>query len=83
MTDRINLLAADVYDYVFSLLDNEPEIAGGLAGKIATALEKEFKRMLEDDDEETSQCIHCGGEAYGYEECPDCEWANGPTRDID
>lgn len=77
--DRINLLAADVYDYIFQLLDGEPELTGGKAGKVATALEREFIRLLEGDNLEEDSCEVCGNpmgfnaNADGYFVCAECQ----------
>ena len=43
---RIEQLKKDVYDYVFTLLDNEIELTGMDAGMIATKAEKVVQDQL-------------------------------------
>jgi hypothetical protein len=49
---RIEELQAQVYGFVFALLDGEPGIDGEWAGKVATAAAKEVRRVLLDPDDE-------------------------------
>ena len=44
--DRIEFLREDIRQYVFHLLDSEPEIGGMDAGKIAADVEREFLRSI-------------------------------------
>lgn len=41
---RQRQLSEDVYRYVFELLDNEPDMTGDDAGKIANHVQREFER---------------------------------------
>lgn len=40
--DRISNLAESVYEFIFNMLDNEPEINGYAAGEIAYELQQKF-----------------------------------------
>ena len=39
---RIVELSNEVYDFIFNLLDNEPEISGYEAGKIGSEIQQRF-----------------------------------------
>jgi hypothetical protein len=44
--NRINELKKVLYDYVFNMCDNEPELDSTDAGTIASAVEHEFELMI-------------------------------------
>lgn len=46
---RIRLLSEDVYNYVFHMLDTEPEMDGNEAGRIASKLQRLFESELSED----------------------------------
>lgn len=45
--ERVELLARDIYDMVFVMLDAEPDIDSMDAGKVATRIERAFIREME------------------------------------
>ena len=44
----VKKLQSQVYDFVFQILDNEPEFTGMDAGDIATKIERSFQVAMED-----------------------------------
>lgn len=44
----VKKLQSQVYDFVFQLLDKEPEFTGMDAGDIATKIERSFQVAMED-----------------------------------
>jgi len=44
----VKRLQAQVYDFIFQLLDNEPEFTGMNAGDIASRCERTFQAAMED-----------------------------------
>lgn len=49
--NRYKVLSEDLYNYVFQMLDAEPEMDGETAGKVATEVQKVFLTQSEDDYE--------------------------------
>lgn len=49
---RINELAEDLYNAVFVMLDAEPEMSGEDSGSVAGKVEKAFKKVMEEYNEE-------------------------------
>lgn len=43
---RYEELCSEVYDFIFQLLDNEPEFNGFEAGEIATEIENRFREEV-------------------------------------
>jgi len=56
-------LSGEVYNFVFEMLDNEPEMTGMEAGRIATQMEKAYKEIVSCNN--CYKCVHC-------EDCTNC-----------
>lgn len=77
LTDRMRLLSSDLYDYVFRMVDGENEAFGNDAGRIATAVQKEFEcSVLSGDPDALADRIivdaqRDGTIEYGIEDWPE------------
>ena len=82
MTDqRLDQLSGAVYNWIFSLLDGEPDLTGDEAGRIATKAEMAFRNAVTSDQPMT--CPECGEEVSEPGECPDCEFDDGQPTEQD
>lgn len=48
---RINELSEYLYNLAFQMLDNEPEMSGEDAGRVATAVQKRFESAIAELDD--------------------------------
>jgi hypothetical protein len=64
--DRLQLLAADVWDFVFGQLDAEPDWTGEDAGRVAAVVQRAFEAAVWAVDR-TDQPLYCEFCGYGPE----------------
>lgn len=81
--DRIEAYRVDVYNFVFQMLDGEPDWTGDDAGKVAAATAKAFEVAIRANlGEEIAlggTCARCGARNRIVNECR-CDPDNIPTK---